>query len=169
MYCKKCGKFIGNDSDLCDECIVKEEEVFSEFSDEKTGKDVSPMSYQPSMYNNQTTYVADNEINLGKSIAAIILSNIGFWLIYIGIIVMGELAVYSSSDYGSALAFMIIGCIPSVLGLIFGIQSISYFKSTSMIKSGKRIPVLILGISSVVIAGIGLFLAFIMLMIYGMI
>ena len=82
---------------------------------------------------------------------------------------MAELATYGSTDFGGAIAIMFIGCIPSVLGLIFGIQSISYFKATSMIKTGKRIPVLILGISSVVMAGIGLFLAFIMLIIYGMI
>ena len=159
MYCKKCGKFIGNDSDLCDECKLNEGDVFSEFSERK--EDLTTIYCH-------TSAPSSNVISLGKSIAAIILSNIGFWLIYIGIIVMGELAAYGS-DFDSAIAFMIIGCIPSVLGLIFGIQSISYFKSTSMIKSGKRIPVLILGISSVVMAGIGLFLSFIMLMIYGMI
>ena len=177
MYCKKCGKFIGNDSDLCDECIGKEE-VFSEFS-EKKAENTAPVYHQQPTYNPQTTYnaqptyIGGTEIKLGKAIAAIILSNIGFFLMYIGLILVVELISYGVASYAnemnSALTFMFLGCIPSGLGLVFGIQAIKNFKATSMIKSGKRVPVLILGIVSVVTAATGLFFALFMLMILGMI
>lgn len=160
MYCKKCGKFIGNDADLCDECMAQNE-IFGEFS---SGKSETRTPEYP-----RTTTYSNNEISLGKSIAAIILSNIGFALIYLAILVMGELAAYGTTDFGDVQAFMIVGGILSVLGLIFGIQSIAYFKATSMIKSGKRIPVLILGIVSVVMAGIGLFLTLIMLILLALV
>ena len=163
MYCKKCGKFIGNDADLCDECKAQEEAVFGEFYD-KTEEPRKPAS----TYSSTNTY-GGGEIKLGKSIAAIILSNIGFTLVYMGLMIMSELAAYESFDFSGAMALMLVGCLPCVLGLILGIQSIAYFKSTSMIKSGKRVPVLILGIISVVMAGFGLFIALIMLMVYSMI
>ena len=167
MYCKKCGKFIGNDSDFCDECAAEAKEVFSEFAENKTENvvpsepviNVAPVS--------EPVVIAPNcEVSLGKPIAATILSSIGCFFIYIGIILAGELAAYGEID--SVLGVMFIGLIPSILGLIFGIQSIKHFKATSGIKSGKRIPVLILGIESVAMSGTMLFLAAFILMIMGM-
>ena len=158
MYCKKCGKFIGNEADFCDECAAKEDAVFAEFFEKKTESTLPPFVHE-------TVYNGGKEIRLGKAIAAMILSEIGLMLIYIGIILMGELAMVEYTvEYSGAIACMLIGCIPCVLGLIFGIQSICNFKATSMVKSGKRIPVLILGILSVVSSGLGLFLLVIMLM-----
>ena len=159
MYCKKCGKFIGNDADLCDECMAQEETAFGEFSTQKEEPYGSPA---PTYY--QTSEYSGQEISLGKPITAIILSNIGFVLLYIALLVMGELAIYEATEYGIVVAFWLIGVSLSIVGLILGIQSIKYFRATSMIKSGKRIPVLILGIVSVVIAGVGLFLASIMML-----
>ena len=167
MYCKKCGKFIGNESDLCDECGGKEE-VFSEFS-EKKAENAAPAYYQQPTYNAQPTYNVGPDIKLGKAIAATILSEIGVFLIYIAFLVMAELAAYGSFEFSGVLGIMLVGCIPTGLGLGFGIQAIKNFKETSMVKSGKRIPVLILGIVSVVTAGIGLFLALLMIMIMGMV
>lgn len=144
MYCKNCGKFIGNDADLCDECLAKKE-AFNAFSEGKAA-DVQPTEYQPSACGGRPANDASRQIKLGKAIAAMILSEIGAMLIYIGIFMLARISI-------------IIGCIPSVLGLIFGIQSIACFKATSRIKNGKRIPVLILGISSVAITGTMLLLA----------
>lgn len=162
MYCKKCGKFIGNDADLCDECLLKEEGVFSEFA----GKQETPTSAPAPTYHP----IASNDssrISLGKPIAAVILSTIGFSLIYFGLMTCLEILEAAGSelaDIEGVIACILVGCIPCVLGLIFGIQSINHFKATSMIKSGKRIPVLILGIESVVTAGIGLFVVLLLVL-----
>lgn len=163
MYCKNCGKFIGNDSDLCDECMMKEQ-VFSEFSEEKV-ENSTPDNYQEQPYTPQQTS-GGSEVNLGKAIASTILSNIGFFMIYISFIIIGEVELSygytSSGSYGGAFVIMLIGIVPSILGLVFGIQSIINFKETAITKNPKRIPVLILGISSVVMAGTALFITFIM-------
>ena len=162
MYCKKCGKFIGNDSDLCNECRMREENAFGEFST-KTNPDPTPVYYQGS------SYYGSNQVSLGKAIAAIVLSEIGFIFIYIGLILMAEMLSYGLYELESSIALMVIGCIPSLIGLVFGIQAIRHFKATSMIRSGKRVPLLILGIVSVVTAACSLLLAVIMLGLYGMI
>lgn len=159
MYCKKCGKFIGNDSDYCDECSVKETEAFEEFS-EKKAEEVSPVyDYAPI---SAPTYNGSDEIKLGKAIAAAIWSEIGFVLIYAAIMLLG--AMVTTYDYTSVIVCAVLGLPMCILGLIFGIQSIKNFKATSQFRNGKRIPVLILGISSVVMAGISLFLVFILLL-----
>ncbi len=152
MYCKKCGKFIGNDSDFCDECSAKEAEVFGEFFD---AKKETPPAYDCASH---STYSDGNQVSLGKAIAAVVLSDVGFAFIYLALVLMGATIVLE--DYASVIVCMLIGLVTSVLGLIFGIKAIKHFKETSNIRSGKRIPVLVLGILSVVTAGIGLFLAF---------
>lgn len=153
MYCKKCGKFIGNESDFCDECSLKEKEVFGEFFEAKRE---TPPSYD---YASNSTYSDGKQVSLGKAIAAAVLSDIGFAFIYLALVLMG--ATIALENYDSVIVCMLIGLVTSVLGLIFGIKAIKHFKETSNVRSGKRIPVLILGILSVVTAGIGLFLAFI--------
>ena len=161
MYCKKCGKFIGNDSDYCDECSVKETEAFEEFS-EKKAEEVPPVyNYAPTP---APTYNGSDEIKLGKAIAAAILSELGFFFIYFAIIWLGSIVTVDTYDYTTVIICALAGISMSILGLIFGIQSIKNFKATSQFRNGKRIPVLILGISSVVLAGISLFLTFILLL-----
>ena len=159
MYCKKCGKFIGNDSDYCDECSVKETEAFEEFSD-PNAKTVPPVyDYVP---NPAPTYNGSDEIKLGKAIAAMILSEIGFSFIYIAITILG--AMVTSYDYTGVILCSVLGLPMCIISLVFGVQSIKNFKETSHFRNGKRIPVLILGICSVVMAGISLFLVFILLL-----
>lgn len=159
MYCKKCGKFIGNDSDYCDECSVKETEAFEEFS-EKKAEEVPPVyNYVPTP---APTYNGSDEIKLGKAIAAMILSELGFWFIYFAITILG--AMVTSYDYTSVIICVLAGLPMCIISLVFGIQCIKNFKATSQFRNGKRIPVLILGISSVVLAGISLFLTFILLL-----
>ena len=166
MYCKKCGKFIGNEADLCDECLSKDGEVFSEFSKEDK-KELPPLFYQPPTYTPpQFTNSENKPIALGKSIAAVILSTVGFVLVYAAIMIFGVMAETELYDDGlavGALVLMVISIIPCVLGLVFGIQSISRFKATSAVKSGKRIPLLILGIVSIAQGGMGLVIVFIFL------
>ncbi len=152
MYCQNCGKFIGNDATLCDECR------------EKSGaaETVTQNATQAPNPANQFTYTPESAVSLGKAIAAMVLSNVGFLLIYIGIFVLVGLLA-SESDLGGMPVLFFFGFIVTLLGLIFGIQSINHFKATSMVKTGKRIPLLILGIISVVLASLGLFIGAILL------
>ena len=147
MYCTKCGKFIGTDAVVCDECKQKEAAV-SENAVNET--EYRPVNVQQEIYA-PSPIVNDDApaINLGKSIAAMVLSTIGFIFIYLGLCL--------SLLPPAAIVCAIIGFIPTVLGLAFGIHSISYFKRTAKIRSGKRIPLLVLGISSGVFAATAMF------------
>ena len=142
MYCKGCGKFIGNDSDLCDECLVKKDDFSELFS----------ANNQP---NSNFVANVNNEISLKDAIVAIVLSNVGFELIFVAIMLMGQML------FTPTIIVAVIGIVPSVFGLIWGIKTIRYYKSTANVKSKKRIPLLILGIASVALSGLGLFLALI--------
>ena len=138
MYCQKCGKFTNSDATICTECLQKEAQP--------------TITYQP-------TGAYQSPINLGKAIAAMILSYVGFIFIYIGFILATE---------GILPAVCIVGLVPTIIGLVFGCSSISNFKQTKYIRSGKRIPVLILGILSVVNAASGLLVALCAIAIYGL-
>lgn len=133
MYCKKCGRFIGEDIDLCDVCAEETTVVISK----------------------QTANVDTSSVNLGKAITAAILSNVGFIFAYVGLFTMAIM---------NTMVIILIGSCMIILGFIFGLMSIFNFKNTSNIKSGKRIPVLILGIESVVMSGIWFIILMMMLL-----
>lgn len=144
MYCKNCGKFIGTDAEVCDECRQKQE----------------------ALNENETVFVPPldtSAIKLGKAIASIILATIGFVFAYAGILV-ATMETVASGMIVAAGVCLAIAIVPTILGLAFGIQAIKSFKNTSHIKSGKRIPLLILGISSTIYAGITLFICFVLAM-----
>ena len=141
MYCKKCGQYIGTDADTCAECLQKEAQP--------------AFTYQPA-----GTY--QSPINLGKAIAAMILSFVGFIWAYVTYIYVLTMFTFASADVAiiTAIVLTVLGIVPSIIGLVFGCNSISNFKQTKYIRSGKRIPLLILGISAVVEAAPGLLFAF---------
>ena len=119
MYCKNCGKFIGTDADICEECKQKEEAFKEEAKGETAYQPVDPFantsSYKPPVFQQDTSM-----INLGKAIAAIILSYVGFSFIYAGIMVIWEPA--------ATIVCTLLGLAPTIIGFVFGIQSISNFK-----------------------------------------
>lgn len=164
MYCRKCGKFIGTDAELCDECRQNEAPRYGNpyqnanpYSNPYSNPNANPYAnpyantgaYQPPVVQQDTSV-----INLGKAIASVILSIIGFVFAYIGIIL-------AALEPETGIAFMIIGLVPTIIGLAFGAGSIANFRQTSYIRSGKRIPVLILGIEGLATSVIALFLLFI--------
>ena len=154
MYCKKCGKFIDSNADLCYECKQNEVPLNENTTYQSANSYANTGFYQPPIVQQDTSI-----INLGKAIAAMILATIGFIFIYAGLIVAWEPT--------AATICMVLGLVPTILGLVFGCQAISNFKQTAYIRSGKRIPVLILGILSVVNSGISLFCSLILLIIAG--
>ena len=159
MYCKKCGKFIGSDAAVCDECKRNEAPLNGNAPYPAANPYGNTGFYQQPMASQDTS-----AINLGKAIVAIILATVGFIFVYAGMLtiwfpVVGVLA---------GIVCIVLGLAPTIIGLIFGIQSIANFKQTGYIKSGKRIPVLILGIAAVVNSAISLFCSLILFALAGM-
>lgn len=139
MYCKNCGKFIGNDNELCDECLAqKKQEVI----------DVQNLG----------------NVCLGKAIAATIISFMSFIMSFIlCVATLATLEILSEenildSQLGEAVIYPVLGILfglPAILSLVFGIISIANFKRTSR-QYGKRIPTLIMGIQSVVMSAVSI-------------
>ena len=152
MYCKKCGKFIGTDAEVCDECKQKESVNASTQQAQYQQAQYQQPQYQQPLYKTQNN---DSAINLGKAIAGVILSFIGF--------IFGLTVLEGYSDTALVIGGLLLGLAPCIIGLVFGIKSISNFKETSYIKSGKRIPTLIMGIASTAQAGLGLLFFFLAL------
>ena len=177
MYCKYCGKFIATNADLCDDCAraasmnggaqqnqSNQQNTYQgnyQNNYQNNYQGAYQNNYQPPYQNNYQytnfrprTYIQDSSaINLGKAIAATILGTVGFFMMYFGCIFA---LTYIFASVGIVL--LILGAVPTVMGLVFGINSISNFKETSHIKSGKRIPVLILGINAVFMSAMGILL-----------
>ena len=141
MYCQKCGKFTNSDATLCAECLQKEAQP--------------AFTYQPA-----GTY--QSPMNLGTAIAAMILSFVGFIWAYVTYICVLTIFTLAPADVAiiTAIVLTVLGIVPTIIGLVFGCNSISNFKQTKYIRSGKRIPLLILGISAVVEAASGLLFTF---------
>lgn len=151
MYCKKCGKFVGTDADFCDECA----KGASPLNESETHQSASTSETAP-LYQVALALQDTSVIKLGRAIASIILATVGFIFVYAGLMYAFEPT--------TALVCLLLGLVPNVLGLIFGIRSILNFKKTGYIKNGKRIPVLILGIYSVVMTACSFFASWMLLL-----
>lgn len=142
MYCKNCGKFIGNDNELCDECLAQQNQKSEIVDDQNLG-----------------------DVCLGKAIAATVISFMAFMMSFVqfvaAIATLEELSdenVFVSSLLYEVGVYPILGVLfglPAILSLVFGILSIANFKRTSR-QYGKRIPTLIMGIQSVVMSAIAM-------------
>lgn len=169
MYCRKCGKFIGTDADTCDECRQREngqtrpsagdpyQRQYGEssrrdpYGDAGRDRNREPSgdqygnSYGNSYgeWSNVTYRVPEkpqdgSQVQLGSAIVAAVLGYVGFLFMYLGVglIILPVLS----------FVLCMIGAVPTAIAVVLGIRSILHFRETSRIRSGKRIPLLILGI-----------------------
>jgi hypothetical protein len=135
MYCKKCGKFIGNeDADICQECLAKEEvktEPVAEIIEQKGSR---------------TT-------GLPKAIASGCLTIGSIIFIYIALF-------FSLVSLGAMLVFTVMSIAMGIIAIVFGAKSIATFKRESRENRIKPIPTLIIGIASLATSSILVFVFF---------
>lgn len=169
MYCKRCGKFIDYQADVCNECAQAE-----------LGVQPVPAQAQPQAVEQEGSVTT----GLGKSIAAVILGIFGFAFVYGALIVVSEMGMYADFDYGygyasgvsyEALAailmvFTMISVGLSIPSLIMSIASVKTFVNEKNAGRKKPIPTLIIGISGIVYSALAIslctitfFLAFILM------
>lgn len=153
MYCKRCGKFIDYEADICNECAAEQNAAIQA---EAFG--TQPQVKEGSM-----------KTGLGRAIAAAILGTVALLFIEIALVIMemGSMDLYFESDLfyaaeamvevGAGMFVLLIlaaGCaIPS---LILSIKSIKTFKAEGAQGRVKPIPTLVLGIYGVVNAAASL-------------
>ncbi|MBQ7879666.1 MAG: hypothetical protein IJ317_03350 [Clostridia bacterium] len=159
MYCKKCGKFIGTDEDLCYEC--KSVELMEEKPVEPTPQPQQAYAQPQPTYAPQPTPVqpvqpqterAGNVMTgFGKALAGTI---VGFFGFIFACIALG--AGVAGGFTGAFFVLWSIAIAGGVISLIFGIQSIKVFKREKRADRKPPIPALVLGIVSTVLAGLAL-------------
>ena len=164
MYCKKCGKKLDYDGDLCEECrnrelVYGDEQKKAETETTSTAYDPfddPPIGANPSRGYNNAAYVPETENGdrmhgFGKALAAAILGDLAAAFSYIGIYVclfsvaLGVLTVLATIAM-------------SVIALVFGIQSIKTFIADKNAGRVKPIATLVCGIAGVATAAIALFI-----------
>ena len=140
MYCKNCGKFVGDDKELCDACAQQPEQV------------VEPVT--------QTTA---QPVGLKKPITACVLATVAEILPLIGLALLeSALISYNIASVVFGMIFILGSIAPAIVGLVFGIKCIKYFKlSESEMPKGQRIASLIMGIAATVVSAIAILCAFI--------
>ena len=153
MYCKRCGKFIDYEADMCNECAAEQNAAI-----QADAFGVQPQVKEGSM-----------KTGLGKAIAAAILGTVALMFIEIALIIMemGSMDLMFESDlYYAAEAMVEVGAGMFVLlilaagcaipSLILSIKSIKTFKAEGAEGRVKPIPTLVLGIYGVVNAAASL-------------
>ena len=150
MYCKKCGKKLDYDGDLCEECrnrelVYGDEEKKAEAETTSTTYDPfdePPIGVNPASGYGNSAYVPDNGDRMhgfGKALTAAILSEVAVVSVALGV-------------------FLILATIAmAVISLVFGIQSIKTFVADKNAGKVKPIATLVCGIAGVVAAAVALF------------
>lgn len=151
MYCTKCGKYIGTDNELCEDCL-KEQQSISEVNEpieEQTFVEIKQVDVDSGSY----------KTGLGKGIASVVVGYVGIIFAYASyLLYMPATVDYYVSPAIFILAILSFGCaIPS---LILGIKSIKTFVAEKNAKRKKPIATLVLGINAVFFSFLSALLAF---------
>ena len=157
MYCKKCGKFIEGNADVCDECIKLDYYLYA--NQQGTAYQKPPQSVQ-----NASATPAYNSGSkakgLGYGIFGLIIAIVGAIVIAVGYFnaYMGLGTAYTTQEAVSAVqtgeATCWVGVIIGVIALICGIVAIRTFVTHNRKTGVKAVPTLVFGIISVV-EGVG--------------
>ena len=158
MYCRKCGKMVEDDKELCVDC--QEMDVF--FGDEPKAENVKAETVAPKLEGSRKTGMAKGLVGTILGAVAYFIACIGFGLISGALEVVEEEAyLYSVEEvlkelnlYGVTAFCGTLPLLMFVPSLVLGILSISCFKREKNAGRVKPIPTLVLGIVSVVLAAL---------------
>ena len=172
MYCTRCGKEIDYDAIVCNECLEKEKNAEAQ-CEAPRAEDVKaePQYQEVPRYQYAEpapaapVYSANPRmLGFGKALTSAILGFVGWIFSYVALVVSAVSIEYDDAIIAGVL-FLLVGIGLSVPALIFGIKSITLFKSCTRVGAAKPIPTLILGIVGLSFAALSLFFAFITLLI----
>lgn len=158
MYCRKCGKKIDYDAEICVEC-QENEELFTRT--DESASDFAP-KYECPVQQPCASDDADNGSRMygfGLALAAVIVAQFALGFI------SGIFPEIGESGWLTAVVLLPLPIGMSVFTLIAGIGSIKKFVACSKQGKVKPIPTLVLGIAAVVLSGLNfLLLSFIPMM-----
>ena len=150
MYCKKCGKLLPGEADLCRDCF-----------------DQANKAAQQTPYYGRPPVVAvpvdrDNRMyGFGKALASTIMSESAFIAVIFSFVFFFEMIATDAGPIEIMTAFVSYVALFAVIvvALVFGIRSISTYSRRSREGCAKPVPTLVLGIIGVVSSAIALIYA----------
>ena len=158
MYCRKCGKKIDYDAEMCVEC-QENEELFT-----REDEQPAPQPAYDYAQSAQRSYAPAQEdrgsrmYGFGLALAAVIVSEFAIGFTY------GMLAAMLGSGWlGAILVLLPMSIGMAVFTLIAGIKSVKRYIACSNAGKVKPIPTLILGIVAIVMSGLNFLLILISL------
>lgn len=162
MYCKNCGKKIEYDANVCYEC-QRDEILFGQSVNAvETHKNTEPCSIKEEKI----------DTGIGKAIAGVILGGMGLFSSWFAFM-FAMVASMSSGFFGDiyavervlAIVFAIIGIVPSIIGIVFGLKSIRRFIKIKNESDERPVATLVLGIVGTATGGFGTFFSFLSLIV----
>jgi hypothetical protein len=142
MYCRKCGKYIPSNADVCADCAAKEAQYTP----------VTPIVNIPQKQGSLMN-------GFGKALTAAILGFVGFFcslfgylfsVVTFGLSTAGE---STESQLIFSILFWVFAVGLAIPALLFGVRSIKLFIAEKKAGHKKPIPTLALGIGAVVFVG----------------
>ena len=174
MYCRKCGKFIEYEGDMCRECLAKQdpyEEIVVVPTSVQQITTTQPQSVSQPVVNAPRRVCTNVDANtnrklgFGKALASAIMSTIGSFIISLAESLVGNAASFLDgtvavtnleqaveSNIASSIFMTIIALGLAIPALIMGIQSIITFARAKRGGGVAPVATLVLGIISVVFA-----------------
>lgn len=170
MYCKKCGKQLDHDGDICKACAENEAYFGSAQQESAPAQEAAPtIAPAPAQAAQPIAQDGDKKFGFGKALASTIMGAIsnGMASIASGVPLGIELAImelgYATGSAEIALGGIAITIILALISiglaipaLIMGIKSIKTFNERKSAGYAKPIATLVLGIIGVVCAGFAL-------------
>lgn len=178
MYCRKCGKQVNGNEELCEECrhnelVFGEEQKRAQQSNANAYSNANANAYYNGASTRQPEPNTNRMLSFPIALTGTILGVVAYIFMLMSLIFMGNYAAAISGDgyyYGTlrgiayrnvAWIFFVLGLAGAICALVFGIKSIMAFTRVKREGGVKPIPALVLGIIAVVAAGISFLFAFI--------
>lgn len=157
MYCRKCGKWIDGDAQLCEDCRAESAKAEQAYSAPKSAAPENPYynapAYSPAPAPAQPQTDATDSImySFGKALTSTILGIVSFIFACVS---YAGIAVAVTSSWAMYVIMTIISLTGMIISFVFGPSSIKAFISQKNAGKKKPIPALVLGIIGTVWASI---------------
>jgi hypothetical protein len=153
MYCRKCGKYVVGNVDICEDCAKTEENVFESTEEiiiERPTVDATVSTVMPARKTSKTKGIAFGIIGVVVAIIAAIVIGVGY-----GVAIVGANAAQEGATIEEVRAMLslgvgicVVGVVLDLVAVIFGPVAIFIFRSQNAYTGVKAVPTLVFGIIS---------------------
>lgn len=153
MYCRKCGKYVVGNVDICEDCAKTEENVFESTEEiiiERPTVDATVSTVMPARKTSKTKGIAFGIIGVVVAIIAAIVIGVGYGVALVGVDAFKEGATIEEfrAMLSLGVGICVVGVVLDLVAVIFGPIAIFIFRSQNAHTGVKAVPTLVFGIIS---------------------